>query len=142
MINKKYYIVSAIYAKGESLNPEAVSSALKLSPTETRIKGALRRLPSGGGIVAPIGLWVLREESYSESLDGFIVEWISRYYSIGERRSSLQGVEDLFLDLFISVVGDRDSGTNLDFTLQPETIDKMAEIGMPIKFTINISNDE
>ncbi|WP_213881948.1 DUF4279 domain-containing protein [Pseudomonas sp. dw_358] len=141
MINKKYYIVSAIYAKGDNLNPEEVSSALRLTPTETRSKGALKFLPNGEEIVAPIGLWELREESYSESLDEFIVELIRKYHLIGERKSSLSSVEEFFLDLFISVVSYSDTDTNLVFTLRPDTIVKMNEIGIPIKFTINISAD-
>ena len=96
MKKEKYFIVAAIYIKGDQLLPEQVSTVLGLSPTENRAKGSTKRLASGKDVLAPTGLWILREEHYCESADKSIADFISKHRFIGEKKNLLHGVQDIF----------------------------------------------
>ncbi|WP_439500117.1 DUF4279 domain-containing protein [Bosea sp. (in: a-proteobacteria)] len=117
--------------RGDTLDPDAVSAALQVSPTRARRKGETFHTPSGTAILARTGLWSVRVE---REAPGDLDEKISTLLAglSGDLAVWKQLCEVLQGDIFCGVFLTEESGV----MLKPETMLAIGQRGLTLDLDI------
>jgi hypothetical protein len=129
---RKYDV--AIYLRGDTLDPALVSAELGIAPSRSQRKGGPKS--SNNEFLAKIGIWVLEAKTQSDNLAVLIEELGSKLNGRGPSLRSISGVDEVYLDVFASVLAEEDGGGSLEFELPQSALKMLAEIGVPARFTI------
>lgn len=91
----------SLYLKGSKLKPGVITSLLGIEPTKCRPSGQLEN-EAGGDAKHVTGLWVRSIDFQSECAVPFLQELLETVIHSGVDLSTLPGVEEAFIDLFIA----------------------------------------
>jgi hypothetical protein len=91
----------SLYLKGSKLEPDVITSLLGIEPTKSRHSGPLENEASVDAKYAT-GLWVRSIDFQSVSAVPFLQELLETLIHSGVDLSTLPGVEEAFIDLFIA----------------------------------------
>jgi Domain of unknown function (DUF4279) len=122
-----------LYLNGEQLDPVALSALLGVTPSETRTRGQTRVLRSGHSVVAKLGVWHLNAKgrSPSECVSALVTRFGGRLPDL----SHLPGVEDAYLDMFVTFEPGKDEGTEVRLDWEPVALRQLADLGLPLVVT-------
>jgi hypothetical protein len=134
MAKKKPLIGVAIYIRGERLNPDYVSQILRIQPSRSQKKGALK--PGSTRFIAKIGMWTLKLKSNSRSISHLIEELLAKFDNPPARLDEIDGVEDACLDIFVPLSHDSRIDGTLEFALTKDQIVKLSQLGLSASFTV------
>lgn len=116
-------IVAALYVSGENLQPESVTRAIGLEPTEVRRKGT----PARAGPPIRKSEWCLMVSSRGEdSIEDCVCRVVAMVWPVRERLRSIVRKEGLELGVVVSVTiyGERPL-----YQLSAKTMGRLAELG-------------
>jgi TPR repeat protein len=143
--DKKNPFMVSIYLRGDKLNPDAITARLKTKPSSTHRKGDKRKFKNNE-YIRKTGIWHLRTKSRSEILSDHIQE-LGR--KVGEKRlENIPDVEEAEVDVWMGYIRNKSYkgfkhskyGEYLSFELTKENIDALSRFGLPIHFTLSISD--
>ena len=140
MIIKNYKYIVAIYLKGDALEPNYVSKILGLEPSESQYKGEKRVTSTNREYKAKIGVWSLSARSESSDLSVLIEEVTTKIGDKAPLISSIAGVQEAYMDIFVAVDSDDSGGGTCEFQLSPTITRALGQVGVPIRFTVAVVN--
>lgn len=129
-------IMVSLYVKGKDLIPDDVTRSLDVFPTRSQVKGEHRTTPSGASYTKKNGSWVFEVESNSENLDDHLDILFESINFDKDKLKDVGGVEEVFLDIFITKNVDTDGYASFNFTINPNRIEKLNKWNIPVEFTI------
>lgn len=139
-MTKKFGLHVAIYLRGDTLDPDLVSRRLGVLPSRSQRKGEKRLLPDNREVATKTGMWTLSLEKDSNAID--LSEAVEQLINeIGAQHStltSIPGVEEAYLDVFISTAPDSDGEGNFEFQLTERNIGALQALGLPVHFTVAV----
>jgi len=136
-------IAVSLYLHGRELEPEKITALLATSPTHQHSMGKKQTAVSGNVLTRKGGLCAIEPRCNSVSVNDHVESLIEMTDSL--RRTlrnkqlslgNLPGVEDAYLDIFFIQKKDKASQREHRFDLSAVSVQKMAEFGVPITFTI------
>jgi hypothetical protein len=133
----------SVFLKGDELVPKEISSALSVDPTESQTRGDTWTSPNGKTYARSTGVWIwgTKEDSDSATVaDGVNRLW-RQFQAATGRFQSLPGVEFSWVDIFVCDVSHGGS-CEVKFTLPPETLRELGEIGLPVELTAGTVESE
>lgn len=130
-------LMVGLYVYGEHLAPENISRELQAVPTRSQLRGELKDSASSKPIHAKVGMWELRSSIASLVLGEHISEIISKLGNSAVDISSLDGVDDVHLDIYAAGTCPGDNYRYLDFELALEHVRKLAALGASIRFSLS-----
>lgn len=132
----------AIYLKGDDLMPEELSARLGVVATKSHRRGQKSIAKSGKEIVARTGLWKSSRTAKSAiDLPLLLQQVASELLASGNDLSSLPGVEDAFVDIFIAQTAEHDGGGTSEFFMDAAAVATLNQLALPVRFTVAIIRD-
>ncbi|OGI58313.1 MAG: hypothetical protein A2V58_01190 [Candidatus Muproteobacteria bacterium RBG_19FT_COMBO_61_10] len=138
MTEPDYLFNVAIYLRGDDLDPAHVSAVLGMAPSKSQFKGQRKVTPTNHAVVAKIGLWALAAETKSSDLPVLIEELALKIGDRGPVLTGIDGVEEVYLDVFVAVDADDDGGGTCEFQLSQENVRALDSFGIPVRFTVAV----
>jgi hypothetical protein len=137
----KYTIAAALYIRGDGLDPDAVTKLLKTEPSHSHRKGDKNIVLSGDEVIgilyeARTGIWCLESGSDSGQIPDHITDLLSKIPFDRSAVGKLSGVEDAYVDLFVSFRTDKDGTGICEFELSEEDVAALGRIGLPVRLKI------
>ena len=140
-VSQKIHV--GLYLRGDKLDPDLLSAIVGTIPSAWQRKGETVATSTGRIVTKNIGLWALisESESLSQSIDEVIrladkpLKWTET-----ERQAltSLPGVEEGYIDIFIGGTSVTLGGGTCEFELSEVQTAAIAKLRLPICFTIAI----
>jgi Domain of unknown function (DUF4279) len=126
--------------RGEQLDPASVSTLLGVTPTRTRTRGERNVTGSGRPYETKVSVWRLKAEGVSPS--ACVAALASRLGGEIPELSHLPGVEDAFLDLFVTFEPGRGEGDELRLEWEPAALEQLARFQLPLLITFAVVGAE
>jgi hypothetical protein len=136
MSKEEYKLDVTIYLRGDDLDPSSVSTSLGISPSKSQYKGEKRVTSTNREFVTKIGVWALAAETKSSSLSVHIDELRSKIGGKGPL-INIVGVQEAYLDVFMSKTSDDTGSGTCEFQLSSESIKALESLGLPVQFTVD-----
>lgn len=133
-------LIAAIYLRGEYLDPEVASRVIGVQPTRTQKKGERQVTSTGHELTVKLGLWALVVELDSPSLDTHLEKLVGSLPS-GTSLSSIAGVEDAYVDVFVALVSSSDGDAKCELSVSPKVLKSLASLGLPIRLSLTVGQD-
>lgn len=128
----------SLYVKGDLLDPNEVTLALGVVPSKAHRKGDTWLTKTKHKVVERTGLWSLTLIVDSDDLSAVLLDLIVQFAGTAEKLSKLNGIEEMYLDIFISIDADEDGGGTCEFDLSAECQRALIRFDVPIRFTIAV----
>ena len=115
------YIQVGLYVRGETLDPERVSSELGIAPTDSQYKGKRSATSTERLVVAKLGVWSLVVESDTGLLSDQLDILLARMPmgDISAPIYKIPGVEEAYIDIFVDRIGnERTEGCQFELSRQ------------------------
>jgi hypothetical protein len=138
MMQPDYKFVVAIYLRGDDLDPTYVTSVLGVEPWRYQSKGEAKITSTNRKFVTKIGLWALVAKTESSDLSAHIEELSSKIGNNISALTKITGVEEAYLDVFVTLDADDDGGGTCEFQLDHENLQTLVRFGMPARFTVAV----
>ncbi|MEQ1742929.1 MAG: DUF4279 domain-containing protein [Candidatus Nitrotoga sp.] len=135
MIEENPFIVS-LYLRGKDLDPKFVTAQLGVIPTLSHYKGEKRITSIGTEYATKIGIWAITTSSQSKSLSDHIAELASKFELHGKALNEITGVEESYIDIFISSLKNKCGSDTSEFEFNVDSIAALARLTVPIRFTV------
>jgi Domain of unknown function (DUF4279) len=125
-----------LYLRGERLDPVALTALLGVTPTSTRTRGQTRALRSGHSVETKVSVWHVKVTAGSptECVSALVTRFGDRLPDL----SRLPGVEDAFLDMFVTFEPGKDEGTEMRVEWDSTALRQLAECGLPLEVTFAV----
>jgi hypothetical protein len=136
-----YKIIVALYLRGEDLDPDAVTKTLGISPSRFQRKGEKKVTSTNHEYVAKIGMWGLIADSDSYLLGDHITQLASSIAVGGDVLSSLTGVQEAYVDIFVAATADEDGDGTCEFELSKENLVALERMGLPVRLTVTLGKE-
>jgi Domain of unknown function (DUF4279) len=127
-----------LYLRGDALDPAHVSTVLGMQPSRAQSKGERRTTQTNREFVTSTGLWALAAEPEARDLSQPLDELASKVGDLGSILTTISGVTDAYVDIFISTDADADGGGTCEFQLSERHLRTLSGIGIPIQFTVAV----
>jgi hypothetical protein len=140
MIAQKHKVMIAIYLKGDRLDPSSVSTLLGVAPSQAHYKGQKWLSSTSREVVAKTGLWVLRIEKDSDTIDlkEMIGEIGDKFRGRTTALKSLPDVVEAYVDVFIASEADNEGGGTCAFELSERNLAALTSLELPVQFTLSV----
>jgi hypothetical protein len=119
--------------RGDELQPKLISERLNLNPSKQHVRGLPKQ--NSPNIISKTGLWKLESKNDSNNLGDHINEILDKLNGIDEDLRSISGVEDAYIDIFISDSDENENRVTTSFFLNAKQIKRIGELGLGIEFT-------
>jgi hypothetical protein len=126
----------ALYLRGRDLDPNHVSSVLGIEPTLSQRKGERHITSTSKEFVTKIGVWAVVSQEEVPSLSNFIDKIGRELSGFGSSLNEISGVEEAYLDFFVSMSANENGGGELKFELDMECAELLHKLGVPVRFTV------
>ena len=136
MTNTNVKLRLAIYLKGMSLDPVAVTLALGIKPTESQRFGEKNLTSTRREITAKTGLWAYIVEADEGTVADVIRRFICEMENCGNLVATLLDVDEAYLDLFIAHEAGPESDGEYFFEIKSEDLFLLSQFGLPIRTTV------
>lgn len=122
---------------GDSLDPFAITKALRIEPTRQSVKGQEMYTASGSRYAKKTGMWAWETSAETASIDLHVhlSHVLSKLENINFTLSDLPGVEDAYLGC---IIGSNKPGVTEEFSIANDQINRLAVLGLSLKFAIII----
>ncbi len=131
----------SIYLHGHDLDPAAVSAELRVTATRSGSRGEIIKSPTSDAEgIRKIGFWKITAKSKSLTLSDHLAELRSVFTLPRRKLTSLPGVDDAYLDVYVSATWVAD-GKTVTRELSASDIEFMAELGLALQFTTSVDVD-
>lgn len=127
----------SLYLRGENLDPDVVSRTTGISPSSSQRKGEVKRASTELEYVTQMGVWELTSESNSLNLCEHISELMGKVRKSPETFLSIEGVEEAFIDIFIST-HDSGEGATYELELSSDNILALSQLNIPVHLTFAV----
>jgi hypothetical protein len=142
-MNKSNYISSVgIYLNGKDMNPDGITTALRVKPSFSRHRGDywVTSTTRKSGIVKA-GVWSLTTDSNYGAVSNDITQLLSQFPSDRKIVSELEGIDNSFFDIFVAGGAYKKGGGLCKFDLSRENITALARTGLPLFMTISVTDE-
>lgn len=132
-------IVVSLYFWGDGLDPDAITKALGIVPTQSASKGQERKTCTGATVINHTGLWCFSTDSLSAS--SMLDDHVDVLMQILPKENvfllnRFSGVDDACVDVFISDIELNDANSGCEFEVSPSRLEFLSQIGLPVRFSI------
>lgn len=134
-------LIISIYLRGTELDPENVSRLVGLPPSRAQRAGEAHTSSTGKRIVFKIGLWGITASTNSQLISDHILELAPAAEAIQRALPDLQGLEEAYVDIFAAAKVDA-IDVPVEFELDPADMRVLAQLGLPIRFTVATGVDD
>lgn len=134
-------IVVALYVRGYELDPLHVTRLLGVAPTRSSKKGEKALSVTNKEVVSRAGLWVLSSDAESDNVSDHIYVLLEKIKNDAKSISSISGVEEAFVDIFIAASSDDDGSSSSSFGLGTDILSSLSELGLPVQITVSVGRD-
>jgi hypothetical protein len=124
----------ALYLKGDKLQPDVITSLLGIEPTKARGSGQLRS-KSGYDGKRVGGLWEFSVDFQSEGAVPVLEKLLETLVRSGVDLSRLPGVDEAFIDFFISREALEDGQLDVSLSFPSPVIELLARTKLRFQFT-------
>jgi hypothetical protein len=138
MIESDYKIIVAVYLRGDDLDPMHISEVIGVNPTRSQYKGQKNITSTNKEFSSKIGMWSLVSGSRSSKVSDHVNELIAQLGECGNMLSSISGVDEAYVDIFIASETDGVSDVSCDFELNKEALSALAVLSLPVRFSVNM----
>ena len=126
--------------RGEQLDPASVSALLGVTPTRTRTRGERKVTRSGRPYETKVSVWRLKAEGATPG--ACVAALASRFGGRVPELLRLPGVEDAFLDLFVTFEPGRGEGDEVRLEWEPAALEQLARFQLPLLITFAVVGAE
>ena len=134
-------IVVALYVRGYELDPLHVTRLLGVTPTRSSRKGEKTVSVTNKEVFSRAGLWVLSSDADSDNVSDHIDTLLEKLKNNPKSISSISGVEEAFVDIFIAASSDDDGSSSTSFGLSADTLSSLSTLGLPVQITVSAGSD-
>jgi hypothetical protein len=141
-VNKKLhmYISISAFFRGDQLDPDYISEALKIQPADSQKKGEKRKgVGPNSKAVTKIGIWRFSIKSESRTVASLVDEMLQMFEGRQEPLDKIAGVDEAYLDILI--LNHKKEMDNLDntaeFILSKDQILRLSQLGLAICVTVS-----
>ena len=131
----EYLVSVSVILKGPELDPDQVSTAIGISPTDSQRRGDKVLSESGLSATRKHGLWSLTLSRRTSSISEVVEEAVASIGSFEGSALDLPGVKNATLDIF-AAVDSRDGRSDFDLTIRPEQVGVLARLGLSLSVTM------
>ncbi|WP_187471081.1 DUF4279 domain-containing protein [Luteimonas viscosa] len=128
-------LMVGLYIYGDDLLPEEISSSLGALATRSHRKGELKELKGGKFNSMKTGMWELRSTRKSLVLSEHIADIFSNL-KFPVQLSSMEGVDEVHLDVYVSGLLRADGYRHLDLELTADDMLLLGGIGAAVRFSV------
>lgn len=133
------YVSVAIYVHGLDLDPNHVTRALRVQPTDSARKGD-ETVQKGGGIYrSKKGVWILRLEAEDGVVGPMIDQLMGKLGDYGSSVALVSGIEDSYIDIHVAASTSQASGGEYQLTLSPLSVEAISRAGLPIQISFSFA---
>ena len=129
-------LMVSLYVYGDGLQPEVISSSLGVVPTRSHRKGELKKSKGDKLVAMKTGMWELRSRRNSLILSEHIADIFSNIEKQAIHLPSLDGVDEVHLDVYASGMLPGDGYRHLDLELAPEDMLLLGNIGASVRLSL------
>ena len=133
------WVSVSLYIHGLHLDPTATTATLGVQPTEARMAGESRILSSGRKIIQKNGLWVFRIRKENGDIESMVDELSSIFAENAATIEELSGLEEAYLDIFVSYSPSDKRDSKFEAKLSRESIKTIALMNLPVQFTCAVT---
>lgn len=128
----------SVHLKGDDLAPDVITLVLGVTPSKFHKKGEKKIVSGKRYGEYKTGFWSLAVESESKSVSVCLAELLRIMGAYGEPLTSLPGVEDAYIDLFIAqtVATVENLSNSVEFSMDVESIKGMSKLGLRIELSV------
>jgi hypothetical protein len=126
----------SLLLRGDQLDPGKVTSLLGVEPSSTRTRGERRELSGGRWTTQRTGVWSLKVEAGSPSES--VAALAARFGGQLPDLSSVPGVDEAFLDVFVTFELGKDPGTEVTLHWEPADLAQLAACRLPLVITFAV----
>ncbi len=136
-------IHAGLYIRGQTLDPDRLSTALAVTPTISQFKGSRVVTATGRVAVSRMGVWAFSVDTNGASVLDTIRRLLSQLPLGDVRRviDATEGVDEAYIDLFVAGTGD-ESAEGCQFDLSPEILSDLATMQLPLRVTTTLERQE
>lgn len=134
MTKREHFMSASICLRGHSLNPDHVSTVLGVHPSRTQKTGELK--PRSKRFIAKTGLWALSARRKSHSVSEIVDALLQQLGSIAVQLDEIEGCEDAFLDVFVTISHGGKVDGPLEVALTKCQMSRLGELGLSFCLTV------
>lgn len=128
----------ALRITGDSLDPEGITNILRVNPRSSGRKGSERASCSPKKIISKFGFWFWKSDEVSYAMP--IVDHLALFKSTFEHAFDLLGnlpnAEHVWLNICIVKTEEDGGDSSVEFMLDTKSAAMIAEIGLPVEFSV------
>lgn len=128
-------LLVGLYVYGDNLSPDLISSCLQCEPTRSQRRGDIKASRSGD-IPAKVGMWEITSAAQSLTLGDHLDSILSKIGRSDVFIPSIDGVEEVHLDVFVSRLGQRDGYRCIDLELDLPRVEALARLGASLRISV------
>lgn len=136
MSDQELKVTVGLYVRGDGLNPDSVSNVLGIEPSWSQEKGERKVTSTGREVIAKTGVWALVVAADSSELADHIGVLISKIGMKGQHISSILGVDDAYVDVFVAALSDTYGEASCAFELNVKVLAALKDMGLPLRLTV------
>jgi hypothetical protein len=124
-----------LYLRGRDLDVTVLTANLGTTPSSAKMRGA-DRMTSHGPVKAKVAVWVLGVEAATPSgcVDSLAIRLGGRLPDL----SQLPGVEEAFLDMFVTFEPGKDAGSETELEWNSGALQQLAGAKIPLLITFAV----
>ena len=138
IVIKTMQISATLRVSGDQLDPDEVTSILRVAPHVARRRGDVRVSSSGKKIVSKFGLWTWKSENALEALtiNERITQLNATFAHAHAAIRDLPHAENTWIDICIVKSDAEESDASAEFLLDAKSISILHNFGLPVEFTV------
>lgn len=132
-------IAVTLYLWGDRLDPQTVTEHLQLTASESHYKGQQDTTTTGKVVTKRTGMWSLStgDDLPNASLDDHIKRLESKLKNSEMRLSTLYGLDDACIDVFLTGNRTDETGDAVCFELSAASLQFLNSVQLPLRFSVN-----
>lgn len=130
-------VIAGVYFKGPDLDPQSITAALGINPSNSHPYGETKRTSSGAVFSTKTGLWALVVDRDSAEVSDVLETLL---VSLGKQSTlaNLAGVREAYFDVFVALTSDDDGEGSCTMELNPAMLSELLSYGLPVRFTVTM----
>lgn len=130
-------VIASLYLKGDDLDPQVVTEALRVRPTGSHARGEVHRTSSGREFVTKTGLWSLVFDQDPAEVSDVLGALLR---CLGKQRTlvNLPGVQEAYFDVFVANSLDGDGEGTCAMEILADQLGALSHYGLPVRFTVTM----
>jgi Domain of unknown function (DUF4279) len=129
-----------LFVQGDHLQPSVITTLLGVVPQVANALGDTWTSPTGKVHVKKVGLWKwgVSEDAQGADLSVLVARFCEPLTRLTEVVSQLPGAERTWIDVFVCHEPEKDSSSEVDFSLSPAALRALCAFQLPVEFTTSV----